>query len=83
MNEDKETVRSLLLSYLREVMSEESSKLVGKIMKRFELFEDRELLKKEIKELVYENARELQNIFEAYSRGVEKSYFQFAQSKGN
>jgi len=79
MKTPKETVsdKEQLLTYLNEVISAEFPKLVGKIMKRFEILEDRTVLKKEIKELVYESSRELQDIFYAYSKGVEVSYFKF------
>lgn len=67
--------KELLFIYLDEVLSFESSKLVGKIMKRFEILNNPELLKKEIKELIYEEFRELRDIFFAYSKGLEKHYF--------
>lgn len=68
-------IKEQLLSYLDEVLSFESSKLVGKICKRCEIISDPETLKKEIKELIYESSRDVRDIFVAYSRGLEKSYF--------
>jgi hypothetical protein len=74
-------IKELLLTYLDEVISHESSKLVGKCLKRLEIIDDRETLKKELKELIYESSRELKDIFEAYSKGVEVSYFNFINIK--
>ena len=64
-----------LLGYLDQVISAEFPKLVGKIMKRFEILDDKDHLKKEIKELIYEGSREMQDIFYAYSKGLEVSYW--------
>jgi len=76
MEENKvPTEKEILLKYLEEVISSEFPKLVGKIMKRFEILDDKESLKKEIKELIYESSRELTDIFYAYSKGIEVSYF--------
>ena len=71
------TEKQLLLSYLDQVLSLESSKLVGKTLKRFEIIDNTTLLKKEIKELVYESFRDLRDIFEAYGKGLEVSIFSF------
>jgi len=78
------TDKERLLTYLDEVFSIEFPKLVGKIMKRFEILENKDSLKKEIKELVYESSREMQDIFYAYSKGLEVSYFKLTEkSKGD
>ena len=45
-----------LLKYL---LTQASQKCVGKCMKRFELSDDKEEIKKQIKELLYENYRDL------------------------
>jgi hypothetical protein len=70
-------IKQILLDYLQEVSSYESQKLVGKCLKRFEILEDRETLKKEIRELVYESFRDLKDIFDSYGKGIEVSYFKF------
>jgi len=75
------TEKQQLLTYLDQVFSAEFPKLVGKVMKRFEILEDKEYLKKEIKELIYESSREMQDIFYAYSKGLEVSYFKFTSKK--
>lgn len=68
---NKPTEKEILLSFLDELLSLESSKLVGKTMKRFELFENRDVLRRDIKELIYESFRELKDIFNAYGRGID------------
>jgi len=73
------TEKQQLLNYLEQVFSAEFPKLVGKVMKRFEILEDKEHLKKEIKELIYESSREMQDIFFSYSKGLEVSYFKFTK----
>jgi len=57
--------------YLDKVIDLCSRTLVGKVMKRFELFTDREILKKGIKELIYENYRDLKALLESFSFGVK------------
>jgi hypothetical protein len=54
-----------------------SSKLVGKIFKRFDVIQDKEVLRLEIRELVYEHYRELKELIEAYGDGIEMSFFTF------
>lgn len=84
MSENKiPTEKEQLLSYLDTVLTKESAKLVGKMLKRIEILEDREYLKKEIKELVYEQMREIRDIFIAYSQGLEVSYFSFINNKSS
>jgi hypothetical protein len=81
------TEKEIILAYLSQILSKEFPKLVGKVCKRFEILEDREALKKEIKELLYETSREIIDIFTAYSQGLEVSYFSFVnkskESKGD
>ena len=49
-------------SLLNTIFDQESKKIVGKCMKRFELTDDKELIKKEIKELLYEALRDIKDI---------------------
>jgi hypothetical protein len=79
--EPTKTEKENLLSYLDEVLSFESAKLVGRSLKRIEILSDAENLKKEIRELIYESFRDIKDIFIAYGRGLEKSYFVIKQSK--
>jgi hypothetical protein len=56
--------------YLDKAIDASSKALVGMIMKRFELFDDKEVIKKEVKELVYENYRNLKGLISSFSSGV-------------
>lgn len=65
--------------YLDELISFESKKLVGKVLKRYEIVSDKDTLKSEIKELVYEQFRDLKDLIIAYNKGYEISIFKFKQ----
>lgn len=55
------------IKYIEELISSKSKELVGKVMKRFEIGSDSEQIKREVKELVYEEFRDLQtNILSFY-----------------
>ena len=47
---------------LNQIISKESTKLVGTIMKRYEIIPDKDTLKAEIKELIYESLRNIRDI---------------------
>jgi hypothetical protein len=49
-------------SLLNLIFDQESKKIVGKCMKRFELTDDKELIKKEVKELLYECLRDIKDM---------------------
>lgn len=51
-------INEKLLNY---IIDQESKKIVGKVCKRFELSEDKEAIKKEIKELLYEFMRDFRD----------------------
>ena len=57
--------------YLDRVIDSSARSLVGKAMKRFEIIEDKEEIKKAIKEVIYENYRELKELVKAFSYGVK------------
>jgi len=63
--------------YLEEIINFSASKLVGKVLKRFEIAQDREFIKKEAKELIYESFRDFRDILIAYDKGLEVSTFNF------
>jgi hypothetical protein len=76
-----EEYKKKLLDYLDEIINFSSSRLVGKIMKRFDILDDRELLRRELKELVYEEYRSMKEIFKSYGDGIEMSFFHFTKAK--
>jgi len=47
---------------LNFICQKEANKIVGKVCKRFELSDDKETIKKEIKELLYEFMRDLRDL---------------------
>ena len=53
---------------LNQIFQQESRKICGTIMKRYEIIEDKEVLKKEIKELIYEAYRNLRDIIIMYGK---------------
>lgn len=57
--------------YLDEVIDKSSRALCGMIMKRFEIFDDKQIIKKSIKELIYENGRVIKSLIRSFSTGVE------------
>ena len=65
------------LNLLKFLLNDEAKRLVGKVCKRFELCEDKELIKREVKELIYEEFRNITNTLE-----TGKIIFEF-QSKDN
>ena len=56
---------------LDDLIDNASRTLVGKAMKRFEIFDNKEDVKKAIKELVYENYRVLKALIKSFSCGVQ------------
>jgi len=51
------------LNSLKFILESEAKKIVGKCMKRFELSDNKEQIKKEVKELLYESFRDLNDFF--------------------
>lgn len=66
--------------YLKESVDYISSSLVGKLLKRFEILEDKNQIKSEAKELIYEEFRHLRDVLLAFEKGREMSIFKFKQS---
>ncbi len=65
--------------YLLEVIEHESKSLVGKVCKRFEIIENKNTLKAEVKELIYEEFRHLRDLLLAGGRGLEQKVFKFKE----
>ena len=66
-----EDIILLSKSDLIKILSEASRASVGRLMKRFELHLDREILKSEVKETIYESYRDLRVQLECYSKGIQ------------
>lgn len=61
--------------YLTELLDYIGRATVGKVCKRFEVIENRDILKVEIKELIYEEMRNLKNLILAYDKGLSIQQF--------
>lgn len=57
--------------YLDKVITKVSTTAVGRIMKRFDVVEDRKELKKIVKELLYEEFRNVKSFIQAINWGVK------------
>lgn len=65
------------VSYLDEVVDFFGKTLTGKLMKRFEIVDDKETIKKLSKELIYEEGRRLKEILLAFEQGRQLTQFEF------
>ena len=79
MNDDTITISK---RYLKELIDFQSKKLVGKVLKRYEIVADRNSLKSETKELVYETFRDFYDLLESYTKGYEISIYKFKKENG-
>ena len=57
-------------SFIRYLLTNNSQSLVGKTMKRFETITNKEELKQNIKDLIYEQYRDLESQIFAFSKGL-------------
>ncbi len=57
--------------FLDEVLTKTSRTLVGIVCKRFEILENKEDIKKSVKELIYENARNVKALIASFNCGVK------------
>lgn len=64
-------------AYLEELIDYCGRNSCGKILKRFEIIENREILKSETKELIYEGFRLLRDLIYAHNKGLDMSTFKF------
>lgn len=70
------------LNYLKKAIDVTGATLVGKLLKRFEILDDKDAIRKEMKELIYEEFRALRNLLLTYSEGLEETRWEF-KSKNN
>lgn len=63
--------------YLKELIDFAGKALVGKILKRFEIIENRDIIKSDTKELIYEEFRQLRDLIVAHNRGLSITQFNF------
>ena len=65
--------------YLKELIDYVSSSLVGKVLKRFEILENKDVIKSDTKELIYEQFRQLRDLIIAHNKGRNVTIFKFKQ----
>lgn len=58
-------------AYLDQALKNTASSLVGEVMKRFEILENKDDIKSDTKELIYEKFRELKSVLKAFNYGVK------------
>jgi len=63
--------------YVEELTDKTASKLVGRLLKRFEIYSDKDIIKKAVKELVYESFRDLRDSLYLGNYGLENTYWNF------
>ena len=61
--------------YLNELIDYCGRAACGKILKRFEIIESRDVLKREVKELLYEEYRTFKALLQAHSKGLNITQF--------
>lgn len=64
-------------NYLQELIDYTSKSLVGKLLKRFEIIEDKNVIKKDAKELIYEEFRQLRDLIKAHNEGRDLTQIKF------
>ena len=67
--------------YLNELINYVGSSLCGKILKRFEILEDKNAIKVNVKELVYEEFRHFRDLIQAHNRGFDIQQYKCNTSK--
>ena len=69
--------------YLRELFDYMGKSLCGKILKRFEILDNKEAIKADAKELIYEEFRQLRDLINAHNRGLNITQFKLTPKEGD
>ncbi len=69
-------------AYLQELIEQVSKRVVGKVLKRHDIFEVEKRVKDLTKELIYEGFREFRDLVIAHNEGLNISVFNFKTKKG-
>lgn len=78
---DKPEILKISNKYFEEVIDHIGRSLTGKAMKRFDIIPHRETLKNNIKELIYEEMRNLHAILVSYTYGYEFKVYEVQRKK--
>ena len=68
--------------YLEELITYTSKSLVGKLLKRFEILDNKDVIKADAKELIYEEFRQLRDLIKSHNKGLNLNFFQFKHKEG-
>ena len=68
---------NMTLDSLERTLELASVRAVGKIMKRFEIIDNKDVLKETVKELLYESFRDTRDLLVSTGRGLEPTVFKF------
>ena len=68
-------------SYLKELIDYCGRSLCGKLLKRFEIIEDRNVLKDNARELIYEEYRTFEKLLIAHNKGLDLQIYKFKRPK--
>ena len=74
-------VLSIKSEYLEELIKYVGSSLVGKLLKRFEILDDKTAIKKASKELIYEEMRHFRDLIIAHNKGIDIAVFKFSRGE--
>jgi hypothetical protein len=69
--------------YFKELLDYTSKSLVGKLLKRFEIIENKDIIKADAKELIYEEFRQLRDLVIAHTKGLDLTQFVFKKPGEN
>ena len=64
-----------------EVLKLQSSKTVGKVLKRIEITDNKEIMKSQIRELIYESFRDLGDLLFSLNFGLQITSFEFKEKE--
>lgn len=68
--------------YLEELINYIGRSLTGKCMKRFEILDDNNMIKSDIRELIYEEIRHFRDLLIAHDKGLNIQQFHFKVKEG-
>lgn len=67
------------LDAFEEVLKLQSTKTVGKVLKRIEITDNKDVMKSQIRELIYESFRDLGDLLFSLNFGLQISSFEFKE----
>ena len=81
INEYQPTELTIPINAFEDLLKFHSNKTVGKIMKRIEICDDKDMMKSQIKELLYEQYRDFGDLIFALNYGRSITNFELRKEK--